>query len=118
MKSPIKKFKINRKNWLRGGKARSCLLNRDGYMCCLGFYSLARGINRQYILEKACPSELINKNHDFMLPEFVNLKVENDNELSTRLMSINDSISTSDIHKEKLIKKNFKKLGVKVEFFG
>lgn len=114
-KSPIKKFRINRKTWLRG-TLNSCLLNEDGKKCCLGFYSLARGLNKRDIVNKFEPSELTKDDNSFMLPELC--CDAGDSKIASRLMCINDNSNTTDKVKEKAIKNNFKKLGVEVEFYN
>lgn len=120
-KSPIKKFKIDRKRWLRLSKENelddSCLLNSDNNkMCCLGFYSLARGLNKKYILDISEPSGLVKESGEYMLPELMYRK--ECSKIARKLMVINDNPNTSDEVKEKAIKNNFKKLGVKVEFYN
>jgi len=122
-KSPIKKFRINRKEWMRFQKGKHTdfsyeaeLLDCKGMKCCLGFYSLARGINKKYIENKYEPSDLVKENEAYMLPELCSLN--GNSKIANRLMEINDNENTSDEQKEKAIKNNFKKLGVEVEFYN
>lgn len=116
-KSPIKKFRINRKEWLRGEPENSCLLREDGMKCCLGFYSLARGINKKYIESIAEPCDLIRKDDKMMLPELVS-KAYTNNQIVNILIRVNDSEKLADKVKEEKIKHQFNKLGVEVEFYG
>lgn len=114
-----KKFKINRKEWLRGeGHSDSSLLRlEDQKMCCLGFYALAKGINKKHIECIPCPDELVCKNGEPMMKEMVNDSGEN-NSMCQYLMEANDCEDMQDNKREFIIKEQFAKLGVEVEFYN
>jgi len=114
-----KKFRVNRKEWLRGkGSHDSCLLREeDGQKCCLGFYALAKGINKKHILDVSSPGEMLpRKSGGNMIPELSDSG--GDNAFCTELMMINDDEKLSDKVREKRLKQVFKTLGVVAEFYN
>src|SRR5437867_375143 len=42
--------RINRKTWLRGNRLASCLLNKSGEKCCIGFLALKLRLRKKDIL--------------------------------------------------------------------
>lgn len=59
----MKKITIDRSKWRRGGDnqkdaGETCLLNNEGFMCCLGFISLAEGFAEDEILGAGEPSDM------------------------------------------------------------
>lgn len=84
------------------GKGRTRLLNKYGFMCCLGQFSLQCGFTKDEILNLSKPCELRKQ----MLGFNVNCHSEfgsTNTELSNRLMEINDDIYTTWQQKLKLI---------------
>lgn len=114
------KFVIDRKLWLRGeGDDRSLLLrDRDGKMCCLGFYSLALGFDKEDIREYACPSEV---DGEVNYPEWMYRDDDLCDTMSSKtlsLMTINDSKFLDDESRERRITEIFASSSVEVEFVG
>lgn len=57
-----KSFTVVRSRWARGGKLGDReLLNSDGNMCCLGFYGLACGIDREDLSGRCYPAYVPNE---------------------------------------------------------
>jgi len=59
----MKKIIIDRSKWRRGGDKQenaglTCLLNPQGFMCCLGFISLAEGFTEEEIFNAGEPSDM------------------------------------------------------------
>lgn len=59
----IKKVVIDRSKWRRGGDKQenageTCLLNPQGFMCCLGFISLVEGFTEEEIFNAGEPSDM------------------------------------------------------------
>ena len=108
------KFTINRKTWSRGECNSSLYRSDDRKKCCLGFYALACGLKVKDIRDRDEPSDV----DDNKQPKLKALFDRNggNNDLCRRLISANDNKNTTDARKEKAIKNNFTKVGVKVEF--
>lgn len=58
----MEKLTIDRSKWLRGeGAGDSYLLReRDGKMCCLGFWCLVKGLTAEQITGRTTPSQIPN----------------------------------------------------------
>jgi len=129
-----KSFTVKRSKWLRGLKSEqelgSCLLSKSGRMCCLGFYMKEMGFKKDKLLgrtEPECvaqdrPSEYFSreryscsKNLPTIESKLLTRNRKNSRQAS-KLMSINDDFGTTDEEKEKLLKKEFDKIGVKIKF--
>jgi hypothetical protein len=111
---------IDRKKWLRGTNKTSysyepLLLNNNDKMCCLGFYARACGLKKKDILDVTEPCDVDQGKEKLSL--LLNRR-ENNNQVCNQLIHINDNLKTSDTIKEKAIKNNFSKIGVKVKFVG
>ena len=100
----------------------SQLLNGQGGMCCLGFYSRACGVSSDGILEKSAPSDLED------LPEQMNWLATNnkhpmmravETDVASGLIGVND-LSSSDMldpkEQEKKIRDGFAEQGIKIRF--
>lgn len=56
----IKSFTIDRSKWVRGGKGgEACMLNKQGNMCCLGFYAKACGLTDDQLVSKNLPDDVV-----------------------------------------------------------
>lgn len=120
----IKKFTIKRSEWARGVARspldRNCLLNDKGMKCCLGFYSLACGLQPENIKNFGSPSEVTDyegKIWDTFLLEKSNFgeSRSNDSEICNDLIAVNDGLST-DKFKEEQIVDIFATQDIKVKF--
>ena len=126
------KLTIDRATWLRGeGDSESKLLReRDGKMCCLGFYAVACNIPRDRILDTETPA-LIDEEGDSRAAwnradKSGDWLFDSENEPSAdceELMVINDTHfnqdnAIRDQEREKAITEIFAKHGVEVSFIG
>lgn len=109
------KLIIDRATWLRGEPDVSCLRDRSGRMCCLGFYGLACGVPYWAILEQVEPQYAQSAAWPISCVEF-----EDGDGLKTRwtdeAIRINDSRLIGDVARERLLVEHFAKVGVDVEF--
>lgn len=112
------RFTVERNKWFRGkGSYESKLLNNDGYMCCLGFFSLACGLKEADIVNKTCPSDLPE---ELVLSTDLNKLVEPNmynNSHCLKLMITNDleTFDNEDMREAELAI-HFAEIGVEVEF--
>jgi hypothetical protein len=112
---------IDRSKWRTGaygeiyktGKGVTSLLNRNGYMCCLGFRCHQMGIPKKDLLNCTTPSGLSN---DWDIPDLLDKHFNSD--FTTIAMDINDSLNLNIKEREKRIKKHFTTIGITVEFKG
>ena len=124
LKKP-KEFTIDRSKWVQGGYENngellgfSELLNDEGNMCCLGFYSKACGVHEDGLLGQYTPAELQDQQVPYMTVNGCSSPFASD------LMKLNDNSNNyryNEVHKrdkEKLIKEKFKLIDVKVKFVG
>jgi len=117
----ITEFTVKRSEWLRGGLdlKKSKLMNDMGERCCLGFLGQACGINDKNMIGLYRPYETytLNKSGYGLWPAFL---VDYDNEINTSscnaIMAVNDSYYYSDAKREELLKKEFKKHGITINF--
>jgi len=107
---------IDRSKWKTGssGHGYSRLLNQEGFMCCLGFRCEQMGIPTQELLEQACPSSL---GEVYDIPDLIT-EEGYDTSFSNEAMSINDKSSIRSSTRERLIKKHFATIGIKVVYRG
>ena len=127
----MKKFTINRSKWRTGtegsnktGIGDTFLLNNEGFMCCLGFYSIQAGFGVTDCLNEPYARNIVRKRKD-KADSFKKLEMlvhELDGEyyhsaFATEAMGINDN-KTIPEQKEIEIKELFAKEGVEVEFYG
>lgn len=107
-------FTVERSKWLRGSRGPddgvvtvvSRLQNRDGHMCCMGFYARARG-------GEQCTLALAD--HLSYLPSEIELELA-DNDLMNKIYSVNDNPSISDKEREASLTELLALCGVGVEF--
>ena len=110
---------INRAKWRTGGteddntgEGYTALLNKEGYMCCLGFRCEQMGIPKENLLGISSPEDLSD---DWDIPDLVNDCY--DSSFSEKAMKINDNYSDRNI-REKEITEHFATIGITVEFTG
>lgn len=120
-------FTINRKNWATGSNGyhlNNHLLNRDGKMCCLGFYCnrVARIPKEDIMLVPTImrlARKYFKKPSIKKLIEFDKNSDEiRDNLLCENLTTYNDWVYGTTSQKESEIKMLFKKIGYNVKFVG
>lgn len=122
MKDKIKTIdvKINRRKWYRGrGSHESRLLTGDKFRCCLGFACKSLGIKDEYLIDICVPANIDSRDKLQKLKDYclISERVGYGNtELVEQLVTINDSTSTTDKHKEKIIAVKMKKMGFNVKF--
>lgn len=129
-KSSPKKEKIeviiDRSKWKTGicGLGATRLLNKEGFMCCLGFISKAvlrkrKKNSTKSIKNKSTPACVNVSIPDLNMPSNndLNKDIMINSPLSINAMCINDNLDPIDI-KEKELKKLFKNSIYKLKFIG
>jgi hypothetical protein len=131
MKEKIK-VTIDRSKWRTGlygtsasGRGDTYLLNDEGFMCCLGFCSLATGVPKSEILNQPLPNfitiqnEIIIRGLDSLVYKLEGLGCTKYNctELSAKAAKINDSSLDRATKEEQLIEL-FKDTDFDIEFIG
>ncbi len=117
-KTPPKEFTIDRGKWVHGNNedilGETSLLNRDGNMCCLGFYSKVCGVPNSSMLNQDNPYDigveipLMGKPGDGGGNAY----------FMDTCITINDSRGMDKRDREKELKAAFKEKGTKVNFVG
>jgi hypothetical protein len=125
-------FYLNYKRWVCGqsgvnngvnrlGLGDSMLLNKEGYMCCLGQYSEQCKIDKKALIGTACPD---NINIDGPIPGLT-VKDEDGNgfgfrntKLAELAMEINDDNYTTVAEKIKKLKSLFSKNHIKLKLMN
>lgn len=128
----MKTLIIDRTKWLRGrdaddGEDSYLLRERDGKMCCLGFYALQHaGKSKEDIGSVQTPTGclignewngLVHRVKTTNPPGTVN-SVGLPTEACQNLMVTNDDASLSEEKREEYVIKDFASIGVKVEFIN
>lgn len=118
----VPSFTIRRSKWARGGKkGSSALLNSQGNMCCLGFYSKACGFTKENIQHIIAPDRIpVMQNYSEAI-KFKSKLIKyrdypNTTKICDDLMDINDDQYITDKVREEKLTKKFSKMGVKVTF--
>lgn len=120
------KLTIDRSSWARG-KFRvpdksNALLNEDGTMCCLGFYSIACGIPKEHLLHVAVPELIPLKVPGFRSPETMDWLQQRDNldpdglKWCDRFALVNDDKTIDEPTREQWLTEKFAEHAVEVEF--
>lgn len=119
--------KIDRAKWRSGsegqysnGKGESCLLNEDGYRCCLGFAAQQLGgLSDKDLLNKLMPV--------YLMREIPRLTVRDDGsgflpysntEFSKEAANINDSSWIIREQRERSLTQLFAEAGIELTFYG
>ena len=126
------KVTIDRSKWRTGsfgefasGRGNTSLLNDEGFMCCLGFCSLAVGVTESEILYQPSPQSLCNRKEKIIngLDSFVSQADDylgytfRSTYLGNEAMKINDSNLPREV-KEKRLLELFKNSEFDIEFTG
>lgn len=138
----MKKLTINRKLWHRGNIDSDLRLGTRSKYCCIGLYCRAKNIPVKKLIDVSTPEDLFsNLGRTISVKEKLGKLLSDDNENSiftNNLIAINDyELDNNDsvylIHKngnqytraikseadrERLIKQQFKLIGVEVEFIN
>lgn len=96
------------------GKGITELTNEFGYSCCIGQFAKQTGIDSAQLLNRATPQVVRECMIGFELPELFNsmfLIYEDNSELATELMEINDNDRTSVKYKIQHIKNKLEEHG-------
>lgn len=93
------------------------LLNKYGYMCCLGFECIRLGTTLDEIKYKCSPDMVITKAD---ISELVHLSDygNTEKEFSLKAIQINDDDSITLSERKEKISSHFSTIGVKVEFIN
>lgn len=135
MKRKIK-VTIDRSKWRTGlnstnqtGEGRTALLNKEGYMCCLGFCMAASKVAKKNLLDISAPSGCLNQHaidpNKAMRSSGVRALTEEslttclkNSEFAFDAMAINDSTKSTPKEKEKAILELFKDSVFDIKFTG
>lgn len=123
------KFTVDRSKWKNRnhGPGNTNLLNPFGFRCCLGFCQSQLGIPDRHLFEVGTPAGISWKANSLDEDSYDadNIFTVKDRkselsltELSTRAISLNDSLSHTDKDRETLLKKAFLEAGHEIEFIG
>ncbi len=116
-KTPPKEFTIDRSKWVHGGNEDilgvTSLLNDEGNMCCLGFYSKVCGATNSSMLNKDNPLDL-----GLEIPLMGDGSDDYNDIFMDTCITINDSGGMDKRDREKELKAAFKGQGVKAKFVG
>lgn len=122
----MEKLIIDRTKWRTGscgetatGKGDTALLNKEGFMCCLGFECLRRGFTEDEISGQPEPETMIFDDR-FEKDRFGDMVNDSGHNKSwvDQAISINDDILTTLKEKEEKIQKIFAGQGIEVEFIN
>jgi hypothetical protein len=114
---------INRAKWRTGGNSitfnktgegSTALLNKEGFMCCLGFRCHQMGIPKIYLLNVETPVFIAD---DWNIPDLLNSHGKN-SAFTAKAIKINDNIGITSEEREIAITEHFATIGVTVEFKG
>lgn len=119
----MKTLVIDRSRWLRGNPDESCLLDRDGRMCCLGFYLRSCGADESDIFEIGSPAGIAYEapqEAGWLLTRLsrddVHEATRADSSRCTALMTVNDDATWTDEQREREIAHLFSRQGIDVVF--
>lgn len=121
------KFIVERSKWRCGGEekygkgyGKTLMLNKDGYMCCLG-HCQRQLTPKANMLNSGMPRIVIEKNklsinnNPFVIEG--NFKIHN-SQLASNAATINDNESINQKERERQLKFLFKKFGHTIKFVG
>lgn len=135
----MEKLIIDRTKWRTGadgefktGEGKTSLLNDLGFMCCLGFECLRRGLKREEILSEGDPVDVFYSTEAYQSNElaakFGSLltdhedeegdKIFENSEFVNKAININDDEKTTREEKEKLLLDLFAGEGIEIEFIN
>ncbi len=113
---------IDRSKWRTGGTSftekvgPTQLLNREGYMCCLGFYSLQIGNKtEEEILDMTCPYQVEDKTG---IESLVSLNNEVNSGFAHDAIEINDNDLISNEDREQRLIELFKGKEIEISFIN
>lgn len=115
---------IDRSKWRTGGESPSKtgkgytqLLNKQGFMCCLGFRCNQMGIPKKDLLGNHIPEHLKGL---YDIPDLIEEDEGkwSDTAFTQEAININDDESITSTEREKSIKEHFATIGVTVKFVG
>jgi len=102
---------------INGGSA---LLNKNGGMCCLGFYARACGVSPLKVYGKGTPSELDSKKYPEQMNWLLNEnRYGDESEVANELIGTNDNADMDypcAREQEKRIRQLFAEQGIKIRF--
>lgn len=119
----MEKLIIDRKKWRTGGDScyktgsgPTLLLNDKGYMCCLGFDALRKGLSKKDILNVGEPEDIFDDENDDIRNEKLNKYYGEGFSWTTEAIHINDDGETTPLEKEILLTQVFDEQGIKLTF--
>ena len=100
------------------GKGSTCLLNDDGYMCCLGFVSIQACPEHNYLdVGEPCEVDSFDEIHG-LTEDYHEGEHCSNTSLTEDAMMINDDNSTTPQEKEVKLKVLFEDSPYELEFYG
>jgi hypothetical protein len=118
----MKTITIERSKWLRGNESDSMLLDKEGKMCCLGFYLSQCRVPKKDLLTVSTPGCFADKKElppqaKWLIGRSPVLLNQNSSD-GADLMDINDATEdiSSEEHRETEIKRIFKQHNIVVDF--
>lgn len=118
--SELIKVVIDRSKWGRGATGGKLLRPDTCLMCCLGFVSLACGLDEDEIRDESTPAELVQKGVVLpgpMLPLIDNVDPHYPHsDVCVRLMDLNDDDELDDTKREAQLIEAAREAGFEFEF--
>jgi len=120
-------IKIERSKWRSGGytgdhpsgEGDTCLLNREGYMCCLGFISKANGLEDEVLLDKISPGTIKHLVPELNTPSGEICLPFRSSRLAAKAMELNDNEEITRPGRERALAKLFEEeSSYTLEFIG
>lgn len=115
---------IDRSKWRRGGNGGigagvTALLNEQGFMCCLGFDAIGRGLTAGQIRDCMYPTSVVVRGRESVDSDYAKALlmrdargvIEGDNHLARSAAEANDNKGIDDAEREALVRKNLIALG-------
>jgi hypothetical protein len=125
----MKKFVLDYSKWRSGGDSetkvgdgKTCLLNKDGYMCCLGQWALQEGAPTTILLGAGEPNDLKVDDDEFGDENGKRLFFDDpqitplaSSQFCNKAIDINDDTDTPPMWKVDSLKKLCSEYGVELE---
>lgn len=96
---------IDRSKWRKGGEnfdhvqGLTKLLNKEGYMCCLGFDALASGIPREVILGRDTPADIVNETEHHVPDDYEITRLCSTHGMPDNSQAVNAAMDANDEYK-------------------
>lgn len=116
----LKEFTVIRSQWVNGSNSEErgdpCLMNEQGYLCCLGFACRNMGVNDRQLLNNSTPEDVLKEESKITTIGSWNINRIVDNSVTDDAIRINDDEVSSQKKKELDLTILFKNNGVDIIF--